>query len=105
MRRGASQRGYDARWRRVSREYLSRPFCAICARAGLTVPATVVDHVIPHKGNDWLFWDPTNWQSLCTHCHNSHKQSAERRGYSRAVDESGWPTDPLHPVNRAQRKK
>jgi 5-methylcytosine-specific restriction enzyme A len=109
MRRSASERGYDARWRKLSRAYLARhPHCAICARAGRLVPATVVDHIIPHKGNDWLRLDPVNFQPLCTNCHSSAKQRGERSGrpaYSRAVDASGWPTDPLHPANRAKSKK
>jgi shikimate kinase len=42
--------------------------------------ATVVDHIKPHRGDQALFWDKNNWQPLCTHCHASLKQSAERRG-------------------------
>jgi 5-methylcytosine-specific restriction enzyme A len=29
-----------------------------------------VDHIIPHKGNQKLFWDTKNWQSLCEMHHN-----------------------------------
>jgi len=33
-------------------------------------PATVVDHIIPHRGDERLFWDETNWQPLCKQCHD-----------------------------------
>ena len=32
--------------------------------------ATVVDHIMPHKGDNTLFWDRDNWQSLCKRFHN-----------------------------------
>jgi 5-methylcytosine-specific restriction protein A len=103
MRHNSTQRGYDVRWRKLSKAYLARhPHCAMCARAGRLVPATVVDHIVPHKLDSVLFWDQLNWQSLCAPCHNGPKQSAERRGYSRTVDASGWPADPRHPANRRQ---
>ena len=36
----------------------------------IITPATVVDHVIPHRGNKQLFWDEKNWQPLCKSCHD-----------------------------------
>lgn len=41
--------------------------------------ATLVDHVIPHKGDQSLFWDKANWQSACDHCGNAIKQRLERQ--------------------------
>ena len=32
--------------------------------------ATVVDHIKPHRGDQKLFWDRSNWQPLCEHHHN-----------------------------------
>ena len=32
--------------------------------------ATVVDHVIPHRGDSHLMWDESNWQALCKSCHD-----------------------------------
>jgi len=32
--------------------------------------ATVVDHIVPHKGDAVLFWKQSNWQALCRDCHN-----------------------------------
>ena len=64
-------------------EYLAaHPHCRKCSEIGTVRKATVVDHVIPHRGNDRLFWFRGNWQPLCERCHNSAKQREERR--------SGW---------------
>jgi len=46
------------------------PLCVECLERGNIVPATVVDHIIAHKGDMRLFWDRDNWQALCTQCHN-----------------------------------
>ena len=71
MRGGASARGYDARWREARAIFLKQhPLCAFCQAEGKIVPATVVDHIIPHRGDQRLFWDQTNWESLCKECHD-----------------------------------
>ena len=44
--------------------------CAECMKQGNLTPATVVDHIIPHRGDMKLFWDESNWQALCESCHN-----------------------------------
>jgi 5-methylcytosine-specific restriction protein A len=69
-RRGSSaQRGYGAAWRRARAAHLAEhPLCVECERQGSSVPATVVDHIAPHRGDMALFWDSTNWQSLCATC-------------------------------------
>ena len=43
------------------------------------VPATVCDHVLPHRGDEHLFWNGAV-QSLCARCHNSAKQAEEAAG-------------------------
>ena len=75
----------------------------MCARDGRITEATVVDHIIPHKGDDNLRWDETNLQSLCQPHHDSTKQQIEKRGYSTEVGADGWPTNSRHPVNRRPR--
>ena len=73
QRRGSStERGYDGRWRKARETYLRRnPLCVICEKETRLTPATVVDHIIPHRGNQELFWDTTNnWQALCKRCHD-----------------------------------
>ncbi len=44
----------------------------------------VCDHIVPHKGDQRLFWDPENRQTLCEHCHN-RKTALEDGGFGRAV--------------------
>lgn len=74
-RPSARQRGYSSKWEQVRQAFLAaHPHCAMCH-----APATVVDHVIPHRGDMNLFWDSSNWQPLCQHHHNSAKQRQERQ--------------------------
>jgi len=71
MRGTAAQRGYDNKWRRSRAMFLARnPLCVKCMREGKRVPATVVDHIVPHRGDRRLFWDINNWQSLCKNHHD-----------------------------------
>lgn len=80
FRKSSRERGYDSRWAKYSKWFLvHNPICAICSRA-----ATVVDHIIPHKGNYELFWDPKNHQPLCKHCHDV-KTATEDGGFGRAL--------------------
>jgi 5-methylcytosine-specific restriction endonuclease McrA len=97
-RGSAHRRGYDARWRRARLIYLANhPLCVMCKQLGRITAASVVDHKTPHKGHAVLFWDETNWQSLCASCHDSHKQSQERTGIMRGAGADGTPIDPAHP--------
>lgn len=74
-RPSARARGYDREWQRERDLFLqANPTCKRCG-----APADTVDHVIPHKGDRWKFWNRSNWQALCATCHNSHKQREERR--------------------------
>lgn len=69
---------YDRRWDRERKRYLDKsPLCVHCAEKGLVVPATVVDHKQAHKGDAVLFWQRSNWQSLCKPCHDGWKQALE----------------------------
>jgi len=71
LRGGADARGYDARWRKARAAFLQKhPLCRQCLREGRLTPATVVDHILPHRGNQELFWDEKNWQALCRTCHD-----------------------------------
>lgn len=71
-RRGtAAERGYGHRWRVARLSHLGlEPLCRTCLGAGLVVPGTEVDHIVPHRGNIQLFWDRGNWQTLCKPCHS-----------------------------------
>jgi 5-methylcytosine-specific restriction protein A len=80
LRGSARQRGYDGRWDKARRLFLSEhPLCRMCRDQGAMTPATVVDHVVPHRGNPQLFWDRSNWQPLCKRHHDREKQRQERR--------------------------
>ena len=71
LRGSATERGYDAKWRRARKRFLrSHPLCANCLSQGVLTPATVVDHIVPHRGDHRLFWDEQNWQPLCKACHD-----------------------------------
>lgn len=68
-------------WRELRRRTLqAHPACVLCLkRDGRVVPATICDHIRPHKGDAELFFDPDNVQSLCRLCHDSAKRREERR--------------------------
>lgn len=69
--RSAHKRGYNSKWQRDSKSYLKdNPLCVMCKRNGKYVQATVVDHIVPHRGNQKLFWSHSNWQALCKPCHD-----------------------------------
>lgn len=74
-RPSARERGYDARWDKARAGYLAKH--TRCVKCG--EPANVVDHIVPHRGDNRLFWSSANWQPLCTACHSSIKQREERR--------------------------
>lgn len=79
---GGTARGYGYRWQKARERFLSEnPICCYCHRAGrpLTL-ATIVDHKIPHRGDERLFWDETNWQPLCKPCHDGEKKRQENQG-------------------------
>lgn len=91
-----------ARWQRTRRWVLAaKPLCQRCQAAGRIVPATVVHHDPPHKGDLERFWGGP-FEALCKPCHDGPVGQAERSGrdYDSAVDVGGWPTDPRHPANR-----
>lgn len=68
-------------WTAARNAYLQRhPLCVECQSRGRLVAATVVDHIIPHRGDTKLFWDQGNWQTLCASCH-SRKTAREDGGF------------------------
>jgi len=75
----STQRGYGYRWKLARDAYLkAHPICVMCEEKGLIVAANVVDHRIAHRGDQRLFWDRLNWQSLCKPHHDSHAQKRDR---------------------------
>lgn len=73
-----------ARWQRLRRRVLKRDGY-VCQRTGVLLtgahPAPnspVVDHITPHRGDPFLFWDPENLQTVSKQFHDSVKQREER---------------------------
>src|SRR6266852_4883617 len=80
-RPSAAARGYDWRWQKYARMYLKRPDNVLCRiTPGCNRPATLVDHIVPHKGDYQLFWDPDNHQPGCKPCHD-RKTALEDGGF------------------------
>jgi 5-methylcytosine-specific restriction protein A len=68
----------DSKWKKARISYLrAHPQCAY---PGCTLPASVVDHKIPHRGDMGLFWDYDNWQPLCKP-HHDQKTAKEDGGF------------------------
>lgn len=70
-----------ARWQRLRWQVLvaARFTCARCGRIEGKTSQLVADHVAAHRGDAAMFWDSANLQCLCKACHDSAKQSEERR--------------------------
>ena len=76
QRPSAARRGYGPRWRRARAAFLAQhPLCAACRAQGRVVPATMVDHVVPHRGDQKLFWDERNWAPACKPCHDAQDRA------------------------------
>jgi 5-methylcytosine-specific restriction protein A len=82
-----------------SRQLEIEPLCRLCQAENTIKPATIVDHITPHRGNRKAFFSAP-LQSLCKWHHDSVKQSEERLGYSKQIGLDGFPVDPKHVINR-----
>ena len=90
---------WTSRWRKKAKAQIAaEPLCRRCKAKGLAIPATVANHVTPHKGDINLFWNGP-LESSCKPCHDGETHSEERRGFSNAIGDDGWPSDPKHPAN------
>lgn len=73
-----AERGYGYKWQKYRLSFLQRnPLCVYCLEQGRVTEAKVVDHIEPHRGDQDLFWNTDNHQSLCMSCHSSIKQREE----------------------------
>ena len=64
----------DKRWRGrhgLRRQVLNaQPLCVRCLEQQRVRLATVVDHIVPHRGNQALAFDKTNLRAVCKTCHD-----------------------------------
>lgn len=82
------------RWLKLRERVLTeQPLCVFCLLSEEIEPATVVDHIKPHKGNEELFWDEANLQPLCKPHHDGDKQRMERGQTIVRFGSDGWPID------------
>ncbi len=78
-RKTTTEKGYGHRWQKARTVFLhAHPLCVRCQERGLLVKATVVDHIVPHRGDEKLFWDTANWQALCKRCHDRKTMTEDR---------------------------
>lgn len=77
---------HTARWQRLRLKVLARDGYQ-CQQTGMMLtgkhPAPdspVVDHMIPHRGDEALFWDEGNLQAVSKGWHDRQKQQMEKRG-------------------------
>lgn len=84
-----------ARWKEMrSLQLTVEPLCRMCMAEGTRTPATVADHIQPHRGDMTLFFHG-ELQSLCATHHSRDKQIQERGGKRRpTIDVNGWPITP-----------
>lgn len=77
-----------SRWRQLRLEIFERdlftcqmPGCGTLVSLDVAspLPLATCDHRIPHHGDEALFWDRANLQTLCKPCHDKVKQRLERR--------------------------
>lgn len=83
---------WTARWKATRlRQLQAEPLCRMCRDQGRLTPATVCDHVEPHRGDEAKFWRGP-FQSICKPCHDGDKQRVERGGKVKAqIGADGWP--------------
>lgn len=75
------ERGYDARWDRLSVAFRKRnPFCLWCAQAGRDTLTDLVDHMIPVVDRPDLKHE---WDNLMPACVTCHGRKASLETYAR----------------------
>jgi 5-methylcytosine-specific restriction enzyme A len=90
------------RWRnRAAMQMKIEPLCVMCLKRGVVEPATVADHIEPHRGDPNKFWFG-KLQSLCYTDHSSTKAKLDHgkqvEYYRSDIGIDGWPIDTKHPV-------
>ena len=62
-----------------------------CTRCG--APATHVDHMIPHGGDECLMFDKNNWRASCHACHSLRTPVPESKPSLPNLSVADWMAD------------
>lgn len=82
----ASKKGYDRNWQKYRFRFLHHnPYCYVCPNK-----ATVVDHVVPHKGDKALFELLTNHIPLCKMHHDTITGKFDRHKTAKTEDKLSY---------------
>lgn len=75
----STQRSYGYKWQQAGLDFLhEHPLCVMCEAEARVEVGTMVDHKIPHRGEQKLFWGRSNWQPLSRY--SPRTKQAARRG-------------------------
>jgi 5-methylcytosine-specific restriction endonuclease McrA len=72
------------RWRKLREKIWARDLYTcqqtgeICTGKHPAGNSPVADHIVPHRGNEALFWDESNLQTVSKAYHDSQKQREEK---------------------------
>lgn len=84
---------WTARWRKLRAQVLlANP---VCQADGCASESTHVDHIIPHRGDQYLAWDRYNLQALCARCH-SRKTASQDGGFGNRRSASAATAEAKH---------
>lgn len=107
-----TSRWQKLRWSVLTRDLFTCQMCGVILREGRSekgatgLRPAVCDHLIPHKGDEALFFADSNLWAVCDSCHDGPCQSIERMHYRspdmvrmkkiehRNVGLDGYPTAP-----------
>lgn len=98
QRQSSSKRGYTSQWDDAKDHYLQEnPLCVCCLAQGRVEgkrgrTGLRVDHIVPQRIAPELFWEPSNWQTLCLTCDLTHKQPIEKRCCTAEQVRAAWAT-------------
>ena len=72
-----------ARWGKLRQAVFLRDryTCRMCRRIEGATSRLVCDHKKSHKGDEHLFWDEDNLQTLCKPCHDGLKQRIDKQSH------------------------
>lgn len=91
-RESPSARGYDAEHRRIRAQLLKEePLCQECKRRGLSIIATIADHIIPLSRGGKT--ERSNYQALCRECSDRKTLADQGKRFKRRIGVDGWPEE------------